>query len=148
MDDLKKALGKHLRKLREEKYKNRAKFARSLGLDDQDIYDYEVGKKYPRIEILIGLYKKLDKSFEELLNPILNLPEINVKISNLIKRIKNISKNEKNIERLNGFISALEQEIEIDKKRKRLPSSREAGRENSTGAESSDSIEAEGSDKL
>ncbi len=117
IDNSKKTLGEHLRKLREDYEKNRTLFAKKINEIPQYIYDYEVGRKSPSIEILIQLYKVLNKSFEELLKPLMNLSETKIEVTNLIRRLNNVCLNERNIDKLDGFLTSLEQDIEEEEKR-------------------------------
>ena len=84
----KRELGKYLRELREKEYKIRTVFAEKIDIPSQQIYDYEVGKTWPSINILIKLYNFLNKSFEELLKPLLDLPETPTQTASLIHRLK------------------------------------------------------------
>jgi len=113
--DIRKVWGRHLRKLREVKYKNRADFARLIGSNAQDIYDYESGRKYPRTEIIIELYKNLDVSFEELFAPFIE-NEISIdELSLLYNRINRIFKKIDARTELYHQLSLLEQVFNIEK---------------------------------
>ena len=132
----KRELGKYLRELREKEYKIRTVFAEKIDIPSQQIYDYEVGKTWPSINILIKLYNFLNKSFEELLKPLLDLPETSTQTASLIHRLKNVCKNNRNINKISGFLSSLEQEVEGGDTQRKIPNAkREEGRETSMGAE-------------
>ena len=87
-------LGKHLRKLREQYdngiYKRRTNFAKLLKEKSQNIYDYEVGRKFPTFDILIDLYKHLKVSFEELLEPLFDIDKPNIETQKIISKVKRI----------------------------------------------------------
>lgn len=130
-------LGGHLEKLRKKisGYENRSNLARELNVSSQRISNYENGFNFPSIKILIVLYKKLNISFEELLKPLLHLPETSTQTASLIHRLKNVCKNDRNIDKISGFLSSLEQEVEGGEAQRKIPNAkREDGRANSMGS--------------
>jgi transcriptional regulator with XRE-family HTH domain len=72
-------------------HNNVAQFARDMGVKNaQFIHDIENGKKRPTLKTIIKYYKVLHKSFEELLSPILEIPQKNEDFKSIIKKLEEI----------------------------------------------------------
>ncbi len=87
-------LGKYLKSLREkiDRYKKRTNFANEINEPPQKISNYEHGENFPTIEMLIKIQKVLNKPFEILLKPLIDISEENIELSEILNKIKQICK--------------------------------------------------------
>ena len=105
----------NLRKIREKRNINQLKVAMDLEITQESISKYETNKAMPSSTVLIKLANYFNCSVDYLLdrteNPKMNIEKQSIedeKIENLIFRFKKLSTENKN--KLDGFLSALEQE--------------------------------------
>jgi hypothetical protein len=62
------------------------------------------------------------------------LPETSTQTASLLHRLKNVCKNDRNIDKISGFLSSLEQEVEGGEAQRKIPNAkREEGRANRMG---------------
>ncbi len=105
----------NLRIIREKRNINQQKIAVDIGITQESISKYEIGKAFPSKDILIKLADYLNCSIDYLLgrteNPKVNRDNVfnkDEKIENLIFRYNRLSDENKN--KLEGCLLALEQE--------------------------------------
>lgn len=105
----------NLRKIREKRNINQLKVAMDLEITQESISKYETNKSMPSSTVLIKLANYFNCSVDYLLdrteNPKMNIEKQSIEdenIENLIFRFKKLSTENKN--KLDGFLSALEQE--------------------------------------
>lgn len=105
----------NLRKIREKRNINQLKVAMDLEITQESISKYETNKAMPSSTVLIKLANYFNCSVDYLLdrtkNPKMNIEKQSIEdenIENLIFRFKKLSTENKN--KLDGFLSALEQE--------------------------------------
>jgi len=111
----------HLVSIRKEKFKDKAKAARAAGIPYSTYLNYEkeTNPIMPTVENLAKIKNGWNISFEKLFQPFLN--EVNTEVYDLIERVKKIcSLHKDNINKIDGYLSALEQETGKEK----IPSER------------------------
>ncbi len=106
---------KNLKKIREERNINQLKIAMDLEISQESISKYETGLAFPSKKVLLKLADYFGCSVDFLLgrtdNPKMNKDNISAadkKMDNLIFRYNKLSEKSKN--KLEGFLTALEQE--------------------------------------
>ena len=109
--------GNHLRKINREKFKDINVFSKSVDIPSSTLYDYEIGRIFPPIEKFIRICKTLNKSPEYMLSTLLDMGVKDKKILEIIERVKNVCQIEGHVNKLDGYLSALEQGIERKEKR-------------------------------
>jgi len=109
-----KDFGDLLRRLRRENFGDIDSFAKTLtGISKYDLYEYEGGRVFPPIDKFINICKKLNKSPEYMLSPLLDIKIKDKDILELTERLKIVCQDSRNIDKLNGYLSSLEQELLI-----------------------------------
>ena len=112
-----KDFGQLLRKLRKKHFNNIEDFSKAAKIiSKSEQYEYESGRVFPPINKFIRICEILNKSPGDLLSPLLKWKKQDNKIiEELIERVKYVCKDGRNIDRLDGFLASLEQEIKKKK---------------------------------
>jgi len=109
-DEIKKIVGKRIKKLRNDKRYTQEKFSEIAGLSKNYISDIECGKKYVRIDKLIRIINALQCSADDIFMDLIDCG-YKIKSSHLSDLIETLSKEdqEKALELLAVFINGSKQ---------------------------------------